>query len=237
MSNYFENLTEEGIERTEDRVGGFQLFESDIYPAKIKAAIFGTSDAGALYVEFLMDIKGKDYRERFYVTNRNKENFYKNKDGRKCFLPNFNIVNNICLLAIRKSLAKCGENTEEKVLEIYDPEQGKPVKKSVPVLTDLSGEEVLVGILREIHNKSKKAGDSYIDTPEIREINTINAVFDVASHKTRNELEDDKEADFYDKWLEANKGKTRDRRTIKDDSSSSGSNTSEAKPKKSLFDR
>ena len=34
----FGNLTNEGLEETTDRLGGFQIRATDIYPATIKAA-------------------------------------------------------------------------------------------------------------------------------------------------------------------------------------------------------
>ena len=107
------NLKSEGLEEQEDRLGGFSLKTTDLYPAKVKLAYIITSQHGAMGINLVFDINGQEYRERtIYVTNRAGENFYYTKDekgnktNKKAQLPGFNLVNNLCRLSIEKELSE-----------------------------------------------------------------------------------------------------------------------------------
>lgn len=234
----FAELDTKGVERSEDTLGGnFNLFDSDIYEAKIKAAYGGASRAGALNVTVVCDIKGQEYSETIYITNRDKLP-YTDKSGKRRFLPGYNIMNSICKIATGKGLTEL--ESEEKTLLVFDPADKKQKPTEVPVLTDLSGKTICLGILKELRNKAVQDDQGqYVDTPETREDNRINAVFDVDTHRTLNEIEDNKEAVFWDKWLEKNKGKTVNRCTYKegDKPPFSTSKSVEQKPRTSLFDK
>lgn len=234
----FENLDTNDVERTEDRVGGNnRLLDSDIYVATIKAAYTGESKSGAISVTLMCDIDGKDYSETIYITNRNKEPYSVNTTTRKkSFIPGYNYMNAICLVAAGKELKEV--EAEEKVLSLYSFETKKNENTSVPVLVELSGKQVALGIVKELRNKAELVDGKYVDTPESREQNRIMAVFDPESHKTVNEALDNKEATFWDAWLERNKGKVVDRRTIKDGAPTTGSGASNTQaPRKSLFSK
>lgn len=234
----FENLDTNDVERTEDRVGGnSRLLDSDIYVATIKAAYTGESKSGAISVTLMCDIDGKEYSETIYITNRNKEPYSVNTTTRKkSFIPGYNYMNAICLVAAGKELKEV--EAEEKVLSLYSFETKKNENTSVPVLVELSGKQVALGIVKELRNKAELVDGKYVDTPESREQNRIMAVFDPESHKTVNEALDKKEATFWDAWLERNKGKVVDRRTIKDGAPTTGSGASNTQaPRKSLFSK
>lgn len=234
----FENLDTNDVERTEDRVGGnSRLLDSDIYVATIKAAYTGESKSGAISVTLMCDIDGKEYTETLYITNKNKEPYFVNSNTRKKqFIPGYNYLNAICLVAAGKELKEV--DTEEKVLSLYNFETQKNENTSVPVLVDLSGKKVALGIIKELRNKAQLVDGKYVDTADSREQNQIMAVFDPESHKTVNEALDGKEATFWDAWLERNKGKVVDRRTIKDGAPTTGSGASNSPaPRKSLFSK
>lgn len=234
----FENLDTNDVERTEDRVGSAsRLLDSDIYVATIKAAYTGESKSGALSITLMCDIGGKDYTETLYITNKNKEPYFVNSSTRKKqFIPGYNYMNAICLVAAGKELKEV--ETEEKILSLYNFETQKNENTSVPVLVDLSGKQVALGIIKELRNKAQLVDGKYVDTAESREQNQIMAVFDPESHKTVNEALDGKEATFWDAWLERNKGKVVDRRTIKDAVSNTGSGAATTSaPRKSLFSK
>lgn len=211
----FAELDTNGVERSEDTLGGgFNLFDSDIYEAKIKAAYGGASQGGALNVTVVCDINGQEYSETIYVTGRNKLP-YSEKNGKRRFIPGYNIMNSICKIATGKGLTEL--DSENKILVVYDPSEKKRKPTEVPVLTELSGKTICLGIVKELRNKAvQNAQGLYEDTAETREDNRINAVFDADTHRTLNEIEDNKEAVFWDKWLEKNKGNTVDRRTKKE---------------------
>ena len=232
----FNNLNTDGVERSEDQLGGsFSLLDSNIYTATIKAAYAGRSSAGAMNITLICNINNTEYTETVYITNRNGEPFFVDKNSqKKKFLPGYNIINSICMLCANKSIKDM--DTEEKTLNIYDREAGKNVPKAVPVLTALSGQIISLGIIKEIRNKVKLENGEYVTVADTREENHIVAVFDPNTKQTLNERQDGKEADFYDKWLAKNQGITVDKRTVKDaPASKSGAATSTESPRKSLF--
>lgn len=244
MSNLFGGLTTEGLEETTDRLGGFQPQQSDIYAVTIKAAYAIKSAGGASGVVVLANLPNQqEYRETIYITNRKGENYYLNKNDqtKKVPLPGFTTIDDLCLCASGQPLS--AQPTEEKTMNIYDSDEQKEVPKSVPVLIDLTGKTVLLAILRNLENKSKKDGSTYVATAETRETNTIDKVFDFDSKLTTVEARAGaEEPEFHDAWLERNKGNTKDRRTIKDgEGGTSGkpgsapSSKGGTTPKKSLF--
>ena len=66
----FGNMTTDGLEQSQDRLGGFTLQESDIYLATIKAFYAGKADSGAMNITVIADLNGKEYRETIYITNK-----------------------------------------------------------------------------------------------------------------------------------------------------------------------
>lgn len=217
MSKLFDNLTTDGLEEADDRLGGYQPLDTDIYDMKIKALYAGQAESGARNMTIIGDIDGREYRETMYFTNRNGENFFLNKNDptKKVPLPGFTTVDHICLVATGAPLAE--QETEDKVVNMYDREAGKEVPKSVPMLTAALGQTIRVAIQRVMENKSKKEGNSYVATPDTIERNEIDKVFDTTTRMTVVEaLNNAEEATFHDAWLERNQGNVKDRRTIKD---------------------
>lgn len=220
MSNLFQNLTNDGLEETKDRLGGFALVDTDIYNAVIKMAYAGKSDEGANFVHFeLTGVGERDYSETIYVTNKKGENWFLNKQdqSKKVPLPGFVTVDDICQVTIGKSLAEV--EWEEKVVQIYDYDAKKEVPKSVMVATELLSKPLSLGILRKLVNKNVKndATGKYEPGDETREENAIEKVFHTESKGTTVEAREGKPVgEFWDKWLGANKDKVRDARKKKD---------------------
>lgn len=212
----FKNLTNDGLEENQDRIGGFGPLETDVYAGTIKVAYAGKSDGGAQNVTIIADLGGKEYRETLYITNKKGENFYLNKEDKRVALPGFTTVDDICQVATDKTLAE--QATEDKMVNIYDPDLKKEAPKSVPVLTELTGKPILVAVQKSIVDKTKKEGNDYVPTGESREENTIEKVFHPEFRCTvveaKKAVADGKkpEAGFIDVWVERNKGKTRDKR-------------------------
>lgn len=212
----FGNLTSDGLEEAQDRLGGFSALESDVYTGLIKVAYAGQSKGGSSNVTFVFDFGGREYRETIYVTNKNGENFYVNQNNKKVPLHGFTTVDDICLIAGGAPL--CDQPTEDKMVKIYDPEEKKEMPKSVPVLTGLLNQKISVAILKQLENKSEKDGNgNYVAIAGTRDTNIIDKVFDVDTKLTVVEAKRGLEAgEFLAAWLEKNKGQTRDKRTLKD---------------------
>jgi hypothetical protein len=211
MSGLFADMKTDGLEESGDRLGGFQVLDSDIYTGPIKMAYAGQSASGARNITLIVDHEGKEYRETIYYTNKAGENFFISKDNKKVPLPGFTTLDNICLVTTGKPL--CEQQPEEKVVNVWDADAHKELPKSMPVLTSLLGQVVSLGILKKLENKSVKQGDVYVPTEETREVNNIDVVFHTETKMTVAEARDGKtESAFWGKWSEKNKGQVQDKR-------------------------
>jgi len=218
MSNPFANLKTQGLEQSEDRLGGgFQARDSGAYDMKVKVAYAGTSDGGAHSVTIhLVDSKG-EYRETIYITNKNGENFFLNKDDKtkKVPLPGFTVINDICMMTTEQPL--CDQVWEEKTVNLWDNDLKKEVPKAVMVCTSILDKEVTVGLLQTLKNKGVKQPDgSYADGPEERTEVNISKVFHTETKYTMAEaIAGAQTADFYQKWVDKNTGAVIDKRSVK----------------------
>lgn len=233
----FSNYKSDGLEKAQDRVGGFSLLDSDIYQMTIKAFYATESKSGATGAVLIGTLdNGREYRETFWVSDKEKKNYWVGKDGKHNPLPGFTLANDVCLVGCEKPL--CEVDMEDKVIAIYDPEAKKEVPTSVPVVTALIGKKIAVAIGLERHNKTEKQGDKYVETSEEVERNAIHKVFHPELKVTVVEAEEGKEATFWDKWLNQWKGKKFDRRKNKGGEAKEGrpqKTESASAPKKSLF--
>lgn len=216
----FSNLNRDGLEETRDSLGSGGAVETDAYDATIKMAYALTSKGGAQGVALTLDLGGRDYRETLWITNKKGENFYLNKNDKtkKIPLPGFVVMDDICLVTVEKDLEAVGETAEEKVVNVYDFEAKKEVPTKVPVLVELLGQQVTVGIQKTLENKTQDDGKgNYVAIADTREVNSIDKVFHTETRGTVNEVKNEQTlGEFYEKWVERNKGTTRDRREIKD---------------------
>ena len=237
----FGNVDSQGMEEAVDSLGGGNhLKESGIYIAEIVVAYVTESKNGAQEVNLELKLEdGSDYRETLYVTNRNKQTFFE-KDGKRIPLPGFTRVNDICLVCTGEEMVNQGH--EFKTLALYDYESKKEVPREVPVLVDLVGTTVAVAIQKIRENKTTKneSTNKYEPTNEPREKNEIVAVFHPELKQTVREAQDERDADFWDKWLEKNEGQTYDK--FKEVTGSAGgaskartASTSSAPARKSVF--
>lgn len=249
----FNDLTTDNLEQAEDRVGGFTPFESDIHTGEIKAFYGGKSPGGAKFIQLIVAVDGKEYRETVYVTNKQGQNFFHPKDkagnrdtSKKVPLPGFTIINDIALVTVGKELHQL--DFEDKVVNVYDFDAKKELPKTVPMAMEVIGEKVSLGILQILESKKTKQGDEYVATNEDRTVNTINKVFHTESQMTVVEAQEGAEsAAFWDKWLTSNKGKVQDKRDKNPQAGNAGrppkpgaapTSTSEsASPAKSLFNK
>ena len=216
----FGNLTNEGLEETTDRLGGFQIRATDIYPATIKAAYAGQSAGGARNVTIVAELPDGEYSETIYVTNKNGENWFPNQNdkSKKVPLPGFTTIDDICLVTTGKPLAE--QDTEEKVVKIYDFDERKELPKAVPMLVDLIGQPLFLGIVQQTVDKRQKneSTGEYEPTGETRDENVIEKVFHDPSKMTVVEARQGAtEPVFFEKWLSKNKGNIRNKAKGADD--------------------
>lgn len=239
-SKLFSNVKTEGVERSEDRTGSsFSLFESDIYEAIIKAAyITDASTSAAKALNLIFAIGDKEYRETIWVTNKNGEcSFVDKRNGKNTFLPGWQMANDIAMMTAECEFADC--EFEDKVIKLYNKELKQETPTSVPMCLGMLEQKLLIAIQKRIVNKQEKKDDgSYVDTNESKEENVLDKVFHPDTRQTLSEAIDGREAGFYDKWLDTNKGKTRDARKNKSGEASKPSakaTEASAKARPSLF--
>lgn len=233
----FDKLQTTNLEEQKDSLGGSNLLETDIYHATVKAAYVGYAKSGAMNVNLVLDIAGREYRETIYVTNRNGDNYW-TRDGKKYPLPGFSTINDLCILTNEKPLSDM--DTEPRVFKVWDSELKAEVNKEVPCIVDLLGKEVNVGIVHKVQNRTALApSGKYEPVNEKRASNEINKFYyhDDDNMLTVYEAMHQKTAEFAQKWLDKNKGKVMD--TFKEVAEHGGSKPAggsiEPKPKKSLF--
>lgn len=210
----FSNLKTDGLEKSEDRLGGFSVKSSDAYLAEIKAAYAIQSQGGAHGVVLVLNLDGGEYTETVYVTNKQGENWFLNRNDKtkKVPLPGFTTINDICLVTTNKPLSE--QDTEEKVVKVYDFDEGKELPKTVPMLVDLVGQKFWAGIIQQTVDKNQKNDSTgvYEPTGETRDENVIEKVFHEPTKMTVVEAtEGATEAVFFEKWVEKNKGVTRNK--------------------------
>lgn len=243
MTGLFKNLSSEGLEQAQDRLGGFRPLDTDIYTGTIKALYVTTSTGGAMGINLIADMGGREYRETLWVTNKKGENFF-TKDGKKMPLPGFIVADDLCLIATGKPLAE--QDAEEKVIQLWDSEAKKELPKSVNMITEAIGQKISLGIVCQLVNKNEKDGNGvYVPTAETREENYTDKVFHPEHKLTVAEAKaGQEEAKFWDAWLERNKGQTRDKRELKDGEAGkpgapkaapTAAGATAAAPRKSLF--
>ncbi len=240
-----ENLMmDETIQDEADVLGGSFILDTDMYDMVIEVAYKGVSEGGANSLSVILkDQQGRTHKETFWITSgtaKGCKNYYFMKDRKtgkptekKQYLPGFSKANHLCLLATGKSIAEIP--TETKQLSLYNFKEKKEILTEVEVLTALSGTDVTVGIVRQTVNKTKKNDDGvYVSTGEVRDENIIDKAFRTKDHMTVSEITAEAtESLFHDKWIEKNKGITRDRSTVS--KSEATSETPEAGKTKSLF--
>ena len=242
MSKLFGNMTKEGTETTEDRLGGgFKVFDTDAYAAVIKLAYAGESSGGAKSMNYEFELEdGSTYKETIWTTNKQGGNSYE-KDGKKYLLPGYITADEIALLTVELELSDL--DFEEKVINLYDFDARKEVPTKVMMATELLGKKVVLGIQKVLEFKNKKEGDVYVATSDTRETNNIQKVFHHELLVTVPEARaGKKEAGFYTAWVEKNKGQTYDKTKGGAPKSASGAPGSGAPaggagaaPRKSLF--
>lgn len=177
-------------------------------------------------------------KQQLWVTSgkaKGCKTYYKNKEGEKQYLPGYLHANSICLLTVGKNLVSL--DTTEQLVDVYDPKQKAKVPTKVDVISDLIGQKVILGVIKQTVNKRKKnpANGKYEPINEYRDENELDKVFRLKDHMTVAEIKAKaEEATFYDKWVEKWTDVTRDR-TVEVKEKTAEEKTEEANSDDNLF--
>jgi len=212
LNALLKDFTTDGLDAAKDTLGGFQLLPSDIYPAVVRMAYITQSPGGATGVVLELDTGKHSHIETVWISNRTGANYYKGQDGEKKPLPGFTLINELCLLVTEKPLSQ--QEGETKKIEVFDFESRGKVLKAVPVLTEIVGSRIQVGIHKQIENKQVKNADGvYVAISDTREKNVLNKVFHNETDQTANEIQADGEPRFIEQWRDKYTGVTLDKTT------------------------
>lgn len=212
--------TTEGIEEVKDRLGGgFEVYDSGIYEATVKLAYAGKSNTAGSKSEsitVLFDLDGKEYRETFWITNKEGLNYKVNDNNKKEMQAGFAYMDNLSLILTGNPLNK--QATEEKMVKIYNFEQKKDIPESRHTLIDWEGKTITLALFKNLVNKQvKQPNGDYKDTADTRETNSIANFFDPKTRMTVQEAKSGKTTgEFCAAWEAKHSGKVNDRRKIKD---------------------
>lgn len=206
--------TDSSISEEKDSVGSGGVLNSGLYMATITMAYLSKAASGALGLVFSAKTEeGRDIRQTLWMTSgtaKGGKNYYE-KDGVKNYLPGFNHANSIALLTLAKEISAV--ETETKVVNVYSPEAKSEVPTKVEVLVDLLGKQVLLGIIKQTVDKTKKNDTGvYEPTGETREENELDKVFRASDRMTTAEVRGQAaEASFADVWNDKWSGKERNK--------------------------
>lgn len=208
------NLTSDtSIADEKDVIGGGGVLDSGLYRLKVTLAYLELAKSGALAVNvrFVTDT-GRELRQQFWVQSgveKGNKNYYE-KDGERHYLPGFIMANALSLLTLGRELNEL--DTEKKVVKLYNYDAKAEVPTAVEVITDLIGQEIVAGVIKQVVDKRAKADDgSYYPTGETREENEIDKFFRASDYKTTAEIRAQADASFYKIWENKWAGKVRDR--------------------------
>ena len=214
--NALANLsTDESIIDERDSVGGGGTVESGLYKQTITMAYLTTSKGGAMgLVLVLKNEDGREVKQTLWMTSgtaKGGKNYYE-KDGKKNYLPGFNLANSLCLLTVGKEISKM--ETETKVVSIYSYDAKAEVPTKVEVFMDLLGTQIITGLIKQVVDKTAMNDQTnlYEPTGETREENEIDKFFRASDKMTKAEIvAQAAEPVFYNTWDAKWTGKTKER--------------------------
>lgn len=191
------------IAAEKDSVGGNAALESALYKAKITMAHINKAASGALGLVLNMKTEdNREVRQTLWMSSgdaKGGKNYYE-KDGVRSYLPGFTHANALCLLTVGKEVSEM--DTETKVIKLYSPEAKAEVPTKVEAVTDLIGQDIIVGLIKQTVDKTAKdANGIYVSTGETKEENEIDKFFRARDRMTTAEIRAEAtEAAFADTW-------------------------------------
>lgn len=206
--------TSEDIQDEVDSLGSF-ILDTDAYDFVIDMVYLDTAKSGAIASNWVFKTaEGRMLRQQLWMTSGQAKgclNYYVDKNDKKQYLPGFLQANGICELSIGKELSAL--SPEEKTVNVYDFELRKDVPMPKQVLTELLGQKITLGVIRQVVDKNiKNDAGEYVASGDTREENIIDKVFRTSDGLTMAEIKAGATSpDFKQKWVDKNKGTIRQR--------------------------
>lgn len=171
----FLNINRGGAKTETESVGGGRtLFDSAVYPAKVKQVYLDAYDSGARFASVTLDINGKDYEERLLLTNARGDGFFTDRDGNAQQFSGLTRFDELIFAGgfANNQAANIGPGN----VRVWDKDSRSFVIKQMPnVVNGLRDAQVLVAILKKVQNKQKKNPNTgkYDKLNEKEEVNEI----------------------------------------------------------------
>ena len=178
--------------------------ETGLYPMTVELAYLDKSSGGAQCVH--VTFKEYDGERRLRITEyvssgdaKGNATYYWS-NGRKRPLPGLDKMNQLALVTTGQQLGSLTPEQKTVKLMNWDTRQEEPTQ--VSALTDIMGQNVLVGVVKNRENKRARQGDgSYAATNEERVYADANKFFLETGH-TVAEKAANADADFIGRWQE-----------------------------------
>lgn len=202
------------IKESGDSLGGNGPLNSDLYKLKVDLAYLGKSNvpnskAQSVTIHFKTE-DNRELKETFWVTN-GEGHTYSEKNNEKTYLPGFQAVQALSLLTIGKDITEL--DSEEKTISLWDYKTKAKAPVKVQMLTELLGQEILAGVIRQnVDKTAKDVAGNYVPTGETREESVIDKFFRERDNMTVAEIKARApEATFYKDWQAKWAGKVRNK--------------------------
>ena len=199
-------------QETESVGGGRTLFDSAIYPAKIKQLYLDAYDSGARFASVTLDIGGKDYEERFLITNGSGQSFWTDNDGNPQQYSGLTRLEELVFAAGFPNLQ--ATNIGPATIRAWDKDAKAFVLRQHPtVMASTHGKEVLVAIQKINQNKQKKnpVTAKYDKLNEAEEINQIEKISNLQKQTQLEAAKGVNPPQFMAAWHEKWNGKVNDK--------------------------
>lgn len=197
------------IPKADTLPGSGYTLDTGLYPMIIDLAYMKKSSGGAQAVVFhFKDATGgsNNLHQTFYVTSGdakgNKNYYIHQKSGKKVLLPGMQDCNTIVKIASGKNLSELVP--ENKTIKVWDSAAQEEKPKEMPVLTELLGKNVLLGVhkVRENVRKLNDATKQYEPTAEERLFNEVHKSFFPEGITLTEKAGGATEPEYRDRWVE-----------------------------------
>jgi hypothetical protein len=186
--------------------------ESGIYDDTVKLAYLLKSEKGASAVCLVLEDGSNTFTSTVYFTKSGAEagQTWYERDGKKHVLPGLELLDSLCVITTGKRLKD--QDTETRVVPVWNREANAKVNTEVQALTSVMGKRVKTGIVKQTVNKTEYSDvlKKRIDLPETRDEVVIDKFFD-SEGKTVTEIAARSDASYILIWSKRNAGVIRNR--------------------------
>ena len=184
--------------------GGSYIKSTGLYPVTVDMAYLSKTVNGALALNlhFKAVEDNSMIRQTIYMTSGDKKgnkNHYFDKNKKKRLLPGMITADQIATITAGKSMAAL--TPEQKTIKLWDYESQAEKPTQVPVLTEILGQPLLVGLHKIRDNKViKDSNNKYIRQAAEKFLNEMDKVFYPDGFSVTEKTAEAAEALFHHKW-------------------------------------